>query len=243
MLKLIVMSRAYRQSSQADPELRKRDPENRLLARQNRFRIPAEAVRDTALDVSGLLVRRVGGSSVKPYQPAGYYKNLNFPPREYEPDHDENQWRRGVYMHWQRQYVHPMLKAFDAPSREECTAKRPRSNTPLASLVLLNDPTFVEAARVFATRILNEGGETDDSRLDFAFRTALSRLPDDFERQTLTSLLETTRADATAAPDKSKAILSVGDAPPPEAENAPELVAWTTVARAILNLGETYQRL
>ncbi len=149
MMKLIVMSRAYRQSSSASPELRARDPHNRLYARQSRFRLPAEMVRDNALAISGLLVTDYGGASVNPYQPAGYYRHLNFPERRYQADSDQRQWRRGIYVHWQRQFLHPMLKALDAPSREECTAQRPRSNTPLAALTLLNDPTFVEAARVF----------------------------------------------------------------------------------------------
>ena len=127
--------------------------------------MPAEFVRDNALAVSGLLVREVGGASVKPYQPDGYYRHLNFPKRTYQQHNDERQWRRGLYVHWQRQYLHPMLKAFDAPSREECTAKRPRSNTPLASLVLLNDPTFVEAARKFAERVLLQSVWQNEPRL------------------------------------------------------------------------------
>src|SRR6185369_8224239 len=121
-----------------------------------------------------------------PYQPAGYYRHLNFPEREYRSGKDEHQWRRAVYTHWQRQYLHPMLKAFDAPSREECTAERPRSNTALAALVLLHDPTFVEASRAFATRILREGGATTEDRVKFAFRQAVCRLPDAEEQTVLT---------------------------------------------------------
>src|SRR5262245_42094523 len=136
MVKLIVTSRSYRQASLESPALRDRDPENRLYARQGRWRLPAEMVRDNALAASGLLVVDVGGGVAKPYQPAGYYRHLNFPKREYVSDTDVRQWRRGVYVHWQRQYLHPMLRAFDAPVREECTAQRPRSNTPLAALVL-----------------------------------------------------------------------------------------------------------
>src|SRR5581483_5956116 len=126
----IVTSNAYRQTSHAGEALRQRDPYNRLLARQGRFRLDAELVRDNALAVSGLLVRRIGGPSVKPYQPAGYWAYLNFPKREYVPDKGEAQYRRGVYTFWQRTFPHPGLIAFDAPSREECTADRPRSNTP-----------------------------------------------------------------------------------------------------------------
>ena len=158
MLKLIVISRAYRQSSVASPELLERDPLNKLVARQGQFRYPAESVRDAALSVSGLL-----GSHDRRRQRATLSAGRLLQASELsdpriQADTDKQQWRRGVYMHWQRQYLHPMLKAFDAPSREECTVERPRSNTALAALVLLNDPTFTEAARAFAARILNEGG-------------------------------------------------------------------------------------
>jgi len=243
MLKLIVLSRTYQQSSRASRELVERDPENRLLARQSRFRIPAEAVRDTALDLSGLLVQKVGGPSVKPYQPAGYYRHLNFPTREYKSDTETaKQWRRGVYVHWQRQFLHPMLKAFDAPTREECTVKRPRSNTPLASLVLLNDPSFVEAARAFAVRIIKQGGSTVDERIAFAFRTATSREPDQVEKKLLADLFADSLRDAKADPEQAEKLLTVGLAKQPKNMDEIEEVAWTTVARAILNLGETYQR-
>ena len=159
IVRLLVTSRAYRQSSLEPPALRETDPENRLYARQSRSRLPAEVIRDNALSLAGLLVLDVGGGPAKPYQPVGYYRHLNFPKREYQADKDSQQWRRGVYTHWQRQFLHPMLRAFDAPSREECTTQRPRSNTPLAALVLLNDPTFVEAARVFAQRVMTKGDD------------------------------------------------------------------------------------
>jgi len=207
LIKDIVLSRTYRQASL---------PEDGFISFQTAHRLPAESVRDNALAISGLLVREIGGPSVKPYQPAGYYRHLNFPTRKYTHHTDKRQWRRGLYVHWQRQFLHPMLKAFDAPRREECTAQRSRSNTPLAALVLLNDPTFVEAAKFFAQRILKEGGSSTDSRLAFAFRQAVSRKPDDFERKTLKQLFTT-----------------------PETRDEQE---WTTVARAILNLAETNLR-
>jgi hypothetical protein len=153
-IKLLVMSAAYRQASTVDAAVVERDPYNRLYARQSRFRLPAESVRDAALSASDLLVPTVGGRSVRPYQPAGYYAQLNYPKREYQPDTGDNLWRRSLYTHWQRTFLHPALMAFDAPSREECTCDRVRSNTPLQSLVLLNDPEFVEAARVLAERAL-----------------------------------------------------------------------------------------
>ncbi len=242
MVKLIVLSQTYRQSSIATPEQVKHDPENRLYSHQGRWRLDAEMVRDNALAVSGLLVLDVGGSSAKPYQPAGYYRHLNFPKREYKADTDLNQWRRGVYVHWQRQFLHPMLKAFDAPSREECTAQRPRSNTPLAALVLLNDPTFIEAARVLAQRVLADGGQTDADRLTFAFREVLSRRPDDFERKVLHKVLEQNRAIYQADAKAAEALVKIGLAPRPQDADAKTLAAWTAVCRAILNLSETMTR-
>ena len=144
----MLMSRTYRQSSRAEQGSRwPKIPTNDLFSRQNRFRLDAEMIRDNALAVSGLLVHKIGGPSVKPYQPAGYWQYLNFPKREWENDKGENQYRRGLYTYWQRTFLHPSLAAFDAPSREECTVDRPRSNTPQQALVLLNDPTYVEAAR------------------------------------------------------------------------------------------------
>lgn len=241
MLKLIAMSRTYRQSSLVSEELTRKDPGNRLFSRQARFRLPAEFVRDNALAISGLLVQKVGGPSVKPYQPAGYYRHLNFPTRKYSQHNDERQWRRGLYVHWQRQFLHPMLKAFDAPRREECTAQRPRSNTPLASLTLLNDPTFVEAARAFAARIMTEVSE-DESRLDIAFRLAVSRKPDDVEREILLNLLTQARGQFRGDEASARALVSTGISPLQEGLPVAEHAAWTTVARAILTLGETSTR-
>jgi len=249
LLRLMVTSRAYRQSSVASDELLDRDPYNQLMARQSRYRLPAEMIRDNALAVSGLLQQDIGGNSIKPYQPAGYYKHLNFPPRGYENDVGKLQWRRGLYVHWQRMFLHPMLKAMDAPSREECSAERPRSNTPTAALVLLNDPTFIEASRVFAARILTEGGADVSSRLTFAYREALSRAPDAEERKLLTDLLEMNRTVYKNDEASAKALLATGIAPlgGREAEtkqdfDVVELAAWTAVARAILNLNETVTR-
>ncbi|MCH7919163.1 MAG: PSD1 domain-containing protein [Planctomycetes bacterium] len=241
MMKLLVMSRAYRQSSVVSDALERVDPYNRLVARQSRFRLSAEMVRDTALAISGLLVRDIGGPSVKPYQPAGYYRHLNFPERRYTAHTDRRQWRRGVYMHWQRQFLHPMLKAFDAPSREECTAQRARSNTPLAVLVLLNDPTFVEAARVFAQNILCQPGSAE-FRIDFAFQQAVSRRPDDWERQKLADLLTASREQYRSNTEGAVQLIHIGEAPPATDVEPFELAAWTTVARAILNLNETITR-
>ncbi|MEX0642801.1 MAG: DUF1553 domain-containing protein [Pirellulales bacterium] len=242
ILKLIAMSRTYRQSSRETPQMRENDPLNVLVAHQGRFRFPAEVVRDSTLMVSGLLVEKQGGASVKPYQPAGYYRHLNAPEREYEADMNEGQWRRGVYMHWQGQYLHPMLIAFDAPSRELCTAERPKWNTPLAALVLLNDPTFVEAARSFATRILTEAEKATEARLDFAFREVLSRSPNDKERKALAKLLEQSRSEYESNPDTAKKLLAIGLKPTPTNLDSSELATWTVVARTILSLNEVLTR-
>lgn len=245
MMRLLATSRAYRQSSVAPPDLLARDPHNALVARQSRHRVPAEMVRDTALAVSGLLNDRLGGPSAQPYQPAGYYRHLNFPQREYESDDDANQWRRGVYVHWQRQFLHPTFKALDAPSREECTALRPQSNTPVASLALLNDPSFVEAARGLAARILAEGGSRTDERLDFAVLQCMSRKPSAEETRLLTTLLEAHRAYYSEHPEEATAALTVGvwqqdeDHKPADAI---ELASWAGVARALLNASETLTR-
>jgi hypothetical protein len=242
IVKQMVMTNAYRQSSLVSEELGQRDPLNRLMARQSRWRLDAEMVRDNALAVGGLLVRKVGGRSVRPYQPDGYYQYLNFPERTYTADVGENQYRRGVYTHWQRTYLHPMLLAFDAPSREECTAERPVSNTPKAALTLLNDPTFVEAARVFAENIIRHGGDGVKSRLTWAYRQALTREPQEKEIAVLTSLYGRHFEHYSAQPDAGRELLSIGQRPTPTDLPTNELAAWTSVARSILNLSETITR-
>lgn len=242
MMRLIAVSRAYRQSSLIVREIAERDPENRLFARQSRFRLSAEFVRDNSLFVSGLLVQKVGGPSVKPYQPADYYRHLNFPTRKYQQHSDERQWRRGLYVHWQRQFLHPMLKNFDAPRREECTAQRTQSNTPLASLTLLNDPTSVEAARVFAARILREGGKSRDEHVNFIWRTALSRVPDDNERELINELIVSVRKHFTANSKDAADLVSVGMSSVPNGLPVIELATWTTAARAIFNTSEFNMR-
>src|SRR5204862_2045238 len=175
--RLIVTSATYRQASSLRPELRTVDPNNRILASQNPRRLEAEFVRDNALAIAGLLNGGVGGPPCKPYQPAGYYANIQFPSRDYVADTDDRQWRRGVYMHWQRTFLHPMLVNFDAPSREDCIASRTVSNTPQQALTLLNDPEFVEAGRAFASGLLALPARTDSDRLDLAFERALARPP------------------------------------------------------------------
>ncbi|MDX1565091.1 MAG: DUF1549 and DUF1553 domain-containing protein, partial [Phycisphaeraceae bacterium] len=241
MVRLMVTSATYRQSSLTPPALREADPYNRLLARQSRFRLDAEMIRDNALAVSGLLVRRIGGKSVKPYQPKGYYAHLNFPKRKYKASEGEGLWRRGLYTHWQRQFLHPMLKAFDAPSREECAIERPRSNTPSAALVLLNDPSFVEAARKLADRTIAEGGRTPAERIGWLFELVLSRPATPDEKAVCRNLYEQELAAYRTRPEEAKELLSVGEAPQAMGDPA-EQAAWTAVCRALLNMHETITR-
>ncbi len=240
-IRQIVTSQTYRQSSLSNPALDERDPENRLLARQSRFRLEAEAVRDVALSIAGLLVEKFGGPSVNPYQPDGYYSAMNFPKREYSASRGEDLYRRGLYTTWQRTFLHPSLLAFDAPTREECTINRPVSNTPLQALVLLNDPIYVEAARVFAQHILDHGPAWK-LQLDWAFQKALNRTPSESERAILTNLYRTSRARFVAAPAEAAKLVHVGEAPLPKTKQTADLAAMTTIARAILNLHETITR-
>ncbi len=242
MVRTIVGSRTYRQVSTASREWLTRDPANRLLARQSRFRLDAEFIRDDALAVSGLLVSRVGGPSVKPYQPDGYWENLNFPQRQYKADQGANEYRRGLYSWWQRSFLHPSLLAFDAPSREECVAERNRSNIPQQALVLLNDPTYVEAARVFAARILKEGGVDQRARIAWAWREALQRPPRKDELDVIAALLDKNRTHYAQDQQAALALLKDGLAPVPSDVDPRELAAWTNVARVILNLHETITR-
>ena len=199
-------------------------------------------IRDNALAISGLLVKDIGGPSVRPYQPEGYYRHLNFPERTYQQDNDDGQWRRGVYVHWQRQFLHPMLKAFDAPSREECTAQRSRSNTPLAALTLLNDPTFIEAARAFAQRALDTDVQTDEERLSWAVQQAVTRHPTQAELTVLKQLLNENRTSFGKRSDDAELFLGVGLTVPRTKHTVRELAAWAAVCRAILNLAETNTR-
>ena len=245
MIRLIVSSTTYRQSSKADQEVVASDPENRLLARQSRVRLPAELVRDNALFVSGLLDRSIGGESVKPYQPEGYWSDIRTfgadgPASSWEASAGSDQYRRGLYTYWKRSFVHPSMLAFDAPDRQECTARRARSNTPLQALVLLNDPTYVEAARVFAERILTSAPTAED-RIRWAFQQALGRSPSQEEHAELHSLLSDELAWYADHADEAGKLLAVGQAPIPDLDPS-EHAAWTAVARALFNTHEFVTR-
>lgn len=241
LVKTIVVSDTYRQSSNAIADLAAVDPANRELARQSPFRLDAELIRDQALRVSGLLEPSIGGPSVKPYQPAGYWENLNFPARDYNADSGKAQYRRGLYSWWQRTFLHPSMLAFDAPSREECCAERTRSNIPQQALVLLNDPTYVEAAKAVAIRIATEPVDRDQ-RIEWAWQTVLQRSPRDDEREVIAALYEKHKAAYEIDPEAARKLLKVGQLPVPEKLDVADLAAWTHVARVLLNLHETITR-
>jgi hypothetical protein len=243
VMRTLVTSAAYRQSSQPTPALVERDPYNRLFARQSRFRLDAEMVRDAALDVGGLLKRRTGGPGVYPYQPRGYWSFLNFPPREWDDSRGDDQYRRALYTWWQRAFPQPSLLAFDAPSREECVAERTRSNVPQQALVLLNDPTYVEAARGLAERVLADAGSPGFAgRLRFAYLRVLSRPPSAEEARVLAAYFEKERERYRSDPSAARALIAVGFHPPAAGRDPADLAAWTQVARAILNLPEWVTR-
>jgi hypothetical protein len=241
MVRLMVTSHIYRLTSVPTDEQRDIDPANQWFSHQNRYRLDAEFVRDNALAISGLLADHIGGSSVFPYQPPGYWSFLNFPPREWQNDKGENLYRRALYTHWQRTFLQPSLLAFDAPSREEAVCERTRSNVPQQALAMLNDPTYVEAARVFAEHIVRSG-TSESMRLDFAFEKALQRSPRPQETQILTDMLQKHLAEYAANTPAAKELTSIGSARVAKDLNINELAAWTNVARAILNLHEMITR-
>lgn len=238
--KLMVTSAAYRQSSKTSPELRGRDPENRLVSRGPRFRVDAEVVRDVALAVSGLMVEQRGGRSVKPYEPPGLWEAVSFNnSQKYVPDKGDATYRRSLYTHWKRQSPPPNMLLFDAPTREYCVVRRPRTNTPLQALALMNDLQFVESARGFAVRILSEGGDSDKERLTYAFRLATSRQPVGEELKVLRTSLAEQRAHYKKDTAAAEKLIGVGAYKPEKVADKVELAAWSTVASMILNLDET----
>lgn len=249
MVRLLVSSQAYRQSSRESSLHREVDPQNRLYARQSRFRLQAEFIRDTALYTSGLLNQSVGGRSAKPYQPDGYwadsYKSVGNP-HVYHRDSGPALYRRGLYTFWKRTFLHPEMLTFDAPNREECVARRPISNTPLQALVLLNDPTFVESARVLAQNVLLEVSENPDSDknliLSKIFQRVLQRDPISAESTILLDLYQKHLADFSANTDMASDFLATGDFPVSDSLPLPELAAWSSVCRTVLNLHETLTR-
>ncbi len=234
--KQIVLSAAYRQSSRVTPELLAVDPENRLISRGARLRLTSQQIRDQALALSGLLVERIGGPPVKPYQPPGVWLDLTLGKIDYDQDHGEALYRRSVYIFWRRSVGPTML--FDTPARQVCTVKQPRTNTPLQALTLMNDITYAEAARKLAERVLNSGETDDASRLALAFRMATSRHPTEREAQTLRALLEDVRKSIRETPAAIDEFLSVGESLTDANLPRAEIVAFAVVMNAILNLDE-----
>ncbi len=245
MQRRIVTSATYRQSARAGAAKRARDPDNALYARGPRFRLDAEAVRDSALAISGLLVQTIGGPSVKPYQPKGLWKAVGYTSSNtanFTQDTGDALYRRSMYTFWKRTSPPPTMALFDAPTREACTVDRARTNTPLQALALMNDVQFVEAARAFGERILREGGASVDERLTFAFRLATARVPDAGELAVLRGVLDAQAADFRADAAGAAELLEVGDSEPDASLDPVELAAWTMAASLILNLDETMTR-
>ncbi len=238
LLRTIVTSATYRQSSQVTPELWRRDPENRLLARGPRYRLPAEMIRDQALAASGLLVERIGGPSVRPYQPAGLWKELTGG-EDYRPDTGPGLYRRSLYTFWKRTVAPPSMMTFDAAGRETCTVREVRTNTPLQALNLLNDVTFVEAARVLAERVMEEGGADVESRIERAVQLVNARRPSPAERQILIEGLRAHRARYDVDREAARQLIAIGTAVRNEALDPSELAAYTAIGSVLLNLDET----
>ncbi len=241
--KSIILSSTYRQTSDASPELYARDPENRLLARGPRVRLPAEIIRDQALSIAGLLTPKIGGPSVRPYQPAGIYEGIvvgaDYPSTKWIEDKGEDLYRRSLYTFWKRTVPHPAMLTFDSPDREFCSARRSRTNTPLQTLVLWNETGYLEASRKLGERMLKEGGANDASRTAYAFQLATGRAPTENETRVLVRSLAKLRTDFTARPDDAAKVIKVGASVPDPALSAVELAAAAGVANMILTLDET----
>ncbi len=242
MQRMIVTSATYRQSSKTTPAMVERDPENRLLSHMSRFRLPAELVRDNALAVSGLLNRKVGGQSTYPYQPAGIWEEISrgeiFSAQVYKESAGEDLYRRGMYWFWKRTAPPTSLSTFDAPDREKCVARRSVTNTPLQALVLLNDPAYVEAARVLAQNLITEGGNDTAKRLTLGFRKVTGRVPEAREMKVLSELVSKQMVRYTRDTKGAAELVAIGAAPVDKKLPVAELAAWTNVATVLLNMDE-----
>ncbi|MCC6820772.1 MAG: PSD1 domain-containing protein [Verrucomicrobia subdivision 3 bacterium] len=244
LLRLIVTSATYRQNSSVTPKHWQADPANRLLARGPRFRLDAEMIRDNALFVSGLLVEKMGGRGVRPYQPSGIWEAVGYTSSntaKFQQDHGEALYRRSLYTFWKRTAPPPYLSTFDAPSREKYCTRRERTDTPLQALVTMNDPAYVEAARHLSARMLEQTAKADD-RLNFGFRLVTARQPAASERIVLQGALRTFLAKYESDPEAAKQLVSVGESPVNEKLNPSELAAYTMVASLLLNLDETLNK-
>jgi hypothetical protein len=243
--KLLVTSAAYRQATTVTPEKKAKDPDNRLLSRGPRFRMDAEMVRDYALAASGLLVRQIGGPSVKPYQPEGVWEAvamIGSNTRDYKRDAGDKLYRRSVYTFWKRAAPPASMEIFNAPTREVCAVRRERTNTPLQALVTLNDPQFVEAARILAQKALTAGGEKTEQKVDFIARRLLARsfTPDELKvvQTSLTDLL----AEYKVKPDAARKLIAVGESKADAKIDPSELAAWTMLTNELMNLDEVLNK-
>ena len=240
LLKQIVMSDTYRQESRIGAEQLSRDPENRWLGRGPRYRLSAETIRDNALAISGLLQPRVGGPSVKPYQPDGLWEDVTVERRgKYVPDRGEGAYRRSMYTFWKRTCPPPSMVSFDAPNREVCVARRSRTNTPLQALVLLNDPTYIEAARSLAMRVLRSGLPGDTEKVHAMYRASLSRSAREEEMAVISDLIAESRDRFTQSAESAAKLNQSGAVVVDSSLDANEVAVWTVIASAILNLDET----
>lgn len=246
IIKLIVMSATYRQDSRITPKLELLDPDNLLLARGPRYRLPAEMIRDQALAASGLLVEKVGGPSVKPYQPAGLWEETTGGGggslAAYKQDSSASLYRRSLYTFWKRTIPPPNMITMDATRRGTCEVKRQATSTPLQALVLLNDPTYLEAARLLATRMIKEGGSQTEARIAFGFRLLTSRTPDADETQKLKQFLTLQQQRLEAEPESAEALLNIGEYQVEQDISSAELAAYTLLASSLLNLDEVVSK-
>jgi hypothetical protein len=240
LLRLIVCSATYRQSSECSSDLERLDPENRLLARAPRYRLGAGVLRDQALLASGLLVEKVGGPPVKPYHPAGVWEDVSFGRLTYQQGSGEDLYRRSLYTFWRR--TAPPANLFDVPQRQKCSVRVIRTNTPLQALVLMNDPTYAEAAAALAEHAIKDGGTSDSGRIAWAFETVLVRPPTDRELSVLTARANSLREYYTQHPDDARATACAGARPHPPDDQLVAIAAYAGVASVILNLDETLSR-
>ena len=246
ILKLMLTSSTYRQSAQVTPEKLARDADNILLSRAPRYRFDAETVRDNALALGGLLYAKIGGPSVKPPQPGGLWKAVGFSGSNTDTfvkdTGADKVYRRSFYTFWKRTAPPPQMNILDAPSREACTIRRERTNTPMQALMLMNDPQFFEAARTFAERAVKEGGETPQARIAYLFEAATARLPKPREEALLLETFQIHYQELEANPEAAKELIAVGESKPDEALDAVEVAAWTMIANLILNLDEVLNK-
>jgi hypothetical protein len=245
MLKLMVLSSAYRQSSHVTPKKLEKDPENRLVSRGPRFRMDGEMIRDQALAASELLVGKIGGPSVKIYQPPGVWEAVAMQEsntRAYMPDSGEALYRRSLYTYWKRAAPHPALETLGTPSRESCVVRRERTNTPLQALVVMNDPQLVEAARHLAVHAIGQGGVDPVARLNYMSQRLLARPLKENERKILLSAVDNFSKIYAQKPEAAAELLKVGESPVSAEIPVPEQAAWTLVASAFFNLDEALNK-